>query len=167
MIHSIDEFSQTWQQHSDATRKIFGALTDKSLAQRVSPEDRTLGRIAWHIVQSIPEMAGRTGLKLDGPKPDAPLPKTAEEIKKGYDAVAKSLSEQVVKNWKDATLQIEDDMYGMKWKRGLSLRIIIDHEIHHRAQMTVLIRQAGLKVPGIFGPAREEWAGMGMAAPEI
>jgi hypothetical protein len=33
--------------------------------------------------------------------------------------------------------------------------------------MTVLMRQAGLKVPGVYGPAREEWAGMGMQAPEI
>jgi hypothetical protein len=33
--------------------------------------------------------------------------------------------------------------------------------------MTVLIRQAGLKAPGVFGPAREEWAGMGMTPPEI
>jgi uncharacterized damage-inducible protein DinB len=32
------------------------------------------------------------------------------------------------------------------------------HEIHHRAQMTVLMRQAGLKVPGLYGPAKEEWS---------
>ena len=35
-------------------------------------------------------------------------------------------------------------------------------EAHHRGQMTVLMRQAGLTVPGIYGPAQEEWAAMGM-----
>jgi uncharacterized damage-inducible protein DinB len=28
--------------------------------------------------------------------------------------------------------------------------------------MTVLMRQAGLKVPGIYGPSREEWSQFGM-----
>jgi uncharacterized damage-inducible protein DinB len=32
--------------------------------------------------------------------------------------------------------------------------------------MTVLMRQAGLKVPGIYGPSYEEWLQFGMKAPE-
>jgi uncharacterized damage-inducible protein DinB len=38
----------------------------------------------------------------------------------------------------------------------------MSHEIHHRGQMTVLMRQAGLKVPGVYGPSREEWTAYGM-----
>jgi uncharacterized damage-inducible protein DinB len=30
--------------------------------------------------------------------------------------------------------------------------------------MTVLMRQAGLRVPGIYGPAKEEWEEHGMPA---
>lgn len=33
--------------------------------------------------------------------------------------------------------------------------------------MTVLMRQAGLTVPGIYGPAKEEWATFGMEAPKM
>jgi hypothetical protein len=33
--------------------------------------------------------------------------------------------------------------------------------------MTVLMRQAGLKVPGIYGPAKEEWSIYGAPVPEI
>lgn len=167
MFHSIKEFSETWKQHSEATEKILAALTDKSLSQKVGPDDRTLGRMTWHIVTAIPEMMGRVGLKLNGPAAESPLPKTAAEMSKGYNTLAKSLQEQVEKDWKDDTLQIEDDMYGFKWKRGLTLRILVDHEIHHRGQITVLMRQAGLKVPGIYGPSREEWVNYGMPAPEI
>ena len=39
---------------------------------------------------------------------------------------------------------------------------MVKHEVHHRAQMTVLMRQAGLAVPGIYGPAAEEWEAMGL-----
>jgi len=167
MIHSIKEFETSWKQQSNGTRKVLAALTDQSLAQRVSPDDRTIGRVAWHIVGSVSEMGGRTGLKMAGPKHDDPVPKTAKEILDGYDKVAGSLLEQIQKDWDDKTLEVVDDMYGEKWPRGLSLRIIIDHETHHRGQLTVLMRQAGLKVPGVFGPAREEWAAYGAPPPEI
>jgi uncharacterized damage-inducible protein DinB len=73
----------------------------------------------------------------------------------------------VAKCWSDETLQIEDDMYGEMWKRGKTLGSLINHEIHHRGQMTVLMRQAGLKVPGIYGPSKDEWAQYGMKPPEI
>ena len=57
-------------------------------------------------------------------------------------------------------------MYGMSWKRGTTLSILVNHQAHHRGQMTVLMRQAGLMVPGVYGPAKEEWASMGMESME-
>ena len=46
-------------------------------------------------------------------------------------------------------------MYGQKWKKKFTLQALILHEIHHRGQITVLMRQAGLRVPGSYGPAKE------------
>lgn len=167
MFNSVNQFAEFWKSHSDATRKIFNALTEESLSAEVAPEHRNLKRMAWHIVVTIPEMAVRTGLELDGPKADSPMPESLREIQNGYDAIANSLLEQIQEKWTDETLQVEDDIFGESWKRGLSLRIIAEHEIHHRGQMTVLMRQAGLKVPGIYGPSREEWSGYGAPPPEI
>lgn len=53
-------------------------------------------------------------------------------------------------------------MYGETWKNGNVLRAVINHEAHHRVQMTVLMRP----VPGIYDPAEEEWAAMGMPPQE-
>jgi uncharacterized damage-inducible protein DinB len=167
MFTSVEGFKQTWKHCSESTSKVLAELTDKSLAQAVSKDDRTLGRMAWHLATAIPEMMGHVGLKIQGVNAEDPLPKTAAEIKKAYDAAAASLLEEISKNWKDDTLNIVDDMYGEKWPRGLTLRILIDHETHHRGQMTVLMRQAGLKVPGIMGPSRDEWSQIGMKPPEI
>ena len=80
-------------------------------------------------------------------------------FEQAYAAVAGELLKQVKAGWTDQTLTIEDDMYGEKWARGQSTRVLIDHQTHHRGQMTVLMRQAGLKVPGVYGPSKEEWAG--------
>jgi hypothetical protein len=48
--------------------------------------------------------------------------------------------------------------------RGQTLLYMIFHQAHHRGQITVLMRQAGLKVVGIYSPAQEEWAEQGMPA---
>jgi uncharacterized damage-inducible protein DinB len=167
MFNTIDGFRATWSHMSGNTKKIMENLTDDSLKQRVAGDHRNLGRVAWHIIQSIPEMAGQTGLKVRGPGEKEPVPETAAEIAGAYMAASDSLADQVSNNWKDKTLEVEDDLYGETWKRGLTLRILIDHEIHHRGQMTVLMRQAGLPVPGIYGPSKEEWARFNMKEPEI
>ncbi|NIM14371.1 MAG: hypothetical protein GTO45_20245 [Candidatus Aminicenantes bacterium] len=167
MFTSIEQFENEWQVVSDETRKIFSALTDESLGQSVADDHRTLGRMAWHIVQTIPDMAARVGLQVEGPAEDTPVPASADEIKQAYDNAARTLAQQINANWNDETLEVEDDMYGETWKRGATLYILIKHEIHHRGQMTVLMRQAGLKVPGIYGPSKEEWTQYGMPEPKI
>jgi len=167
VIRSIEDFRKAWSKESATTMKVFGEIKDPQINQAIAEGHRTLGRIAWHIAQTIPEMAGHTGLRINGPALNSPLPKSMETIKKGYETAASSLLEQVTKNWKDETLAVEDDMYGGKWSRGATLTAIILHEVHHRGQMTVLMRQAGLKVTGIYGPSKEEWNQFGMQAPAI
>ena len=60
--------------------------------------------------------------------------------------------------WTDETLAEIKDMYGEQWSIATVLGILTSHQTHHRGQMTVLMRQAGLRVPGVYGPSREEWA---------
>jgi uncharacterized damage-inducible protein DinB len=167
MIRTINDFEMVWSRELESTQKILKHLTSESLAQAVNPEGRTLGRLAWHITLTIPEMMSRTGLAFDGPAHDAPVPATAREIFQTYGTLAIGLLEQIKRSWTDATLAVEDEMYGEKWKRGDTLIALILHQTHHRAQMTVLMRQAGLGVPGVYGPAREEWGAFGMPPPKI
>jgi len=166
MFHSLAEFYPTYEQFTSGTLKLFGALTDKSLDCCVTEGHRSTGQAAWHIVTSIPEMMSHTGLGLSSVDYHAPRPKKAAEIVSAYRRVSDELLSQIKKNWTDETLKVADDMYGSQWPRGLTLRILLDHEIHHRGQLTVLMRNAGLVVPGIFGPAKEEWAKFGGQPPE-
>ena len=166
MYYKIEDFLNDWEYEREATLKMLTNLTDESLNQRVTQQGRSLGFLAWHITISIGEMMARTGLKVDAPDENSDAPSSALEIKTTYNAASASLEEEIKCNWKDETLSIEDDMYGQKWKRGVTLGILITHQTHHRGQMTVLMRQAGLKVPGIYGPSYEEWATMGMEPPK-
>lgn len=167
MIRTIQDFEYDWSQELEATQKILKHLTDKSLSQAITPQNRTLGRLAWHITTNVVEAMQQMGLKFVGPNPDDPVPISAKAIFKAYSEVAISLLEQVKSSWTDATLEVEDEVYSNKWKRGKTLSALIIHQAHHRGQMTVLMRQAGLGVPGIYGPSRDEWATYGMQPPEV
>jgi len=167
MYHSIREFEESWKQESANTAKLLNALSDQSLSQEVAKDHRNLGRIAWHIVTTFPEMMKQTGLEVGSVKGDAPLPTSAKEIAAAYEKVSQELLDQITSKWSDESLQQEDEMYGMKWKKGSTLSILVNHEVHHRGQMTVLMRQAGLKVAGVYGPSYDEWDQFGQKPPEV
>jgi uncharacterized damage-inducible protein DinB len=167
MYRKIEDFILAWETESGATQKLLDALTDDSLQQQVVDGHRTLARIAWHVVTTISEMMAKTGLAITAVAPDAPVPGKAAPIQKAYAVVADELLKQIKTHWTDQTLAVVDDMYGEKWPRGQSARVLIDHQTHHRGQLTVLMRQAGLKVPGVYGPSKEEWAGYGAPPPEV
>jgi uncharacterized damage-inducible protein DinB len=167
MFRTIADFEKIWTDESASVLKLFNVLTDASLAQPVTAGHRTLGRIAWHVVTSITEMMPKTGLTIAGPDPEAPVPATAAEIRSAFETASKSLLQQIKSNWTDNTLNIEDDLYGFKWARSYTLFILVIHQTHHLGQMTVLMRQAGLTVPGIYGPSKEEWEQFGMPEPQV
>ncbi len=167
MFRRVSDFLASWDQERAATLKVLEALDDRSLQQATGPDHRSLGRLAWHITVTIPEMMERTGLRLSGPAQDAPPPPRAADIVAAYDNASQSLADQVRAGWDDATLEVEDDMYGERWARGRTLSALVAHQTHHRGQMTILMRQAGLKVPGVYGPSREEWSAFGMEPPAV
>jgi len=163
MFSRIEDFVSAWNHESQSTLKLMRACTDASLSQPVGPGGRTLGRLAWHITVTLPEMLGHAGLPVTGPAQGSPVPPLAA-IVAAYEASAKAVGAEVAAKWTDAMLAERVPMYGEQWRRGDVLNSLIVHQAHHRGQMTVLMRQAGLTVPGVYGPAAEEWAAMGMPA---
>jgi uncharacterized damage-inducible protein DinB len=167
MYTAISHFINEWNQEAASTQKVLDALTDESLQQKVSPEDRTLGAIAWHIVSSTPGMLMEFGITVEAVKDESSIPTSAREIAETFRNVSANTSQAVGQQWTDQSLSEMKNVFGMDLPRSVMLNMLIKHIVHHRGQMTVLMRQAGLKVPGIYGPSREEWSQMGMEAPSI
>ena len=164
MFRIIEDFQTAWAYEAEMTGKLLLNLTDESLGQKVYDEGRTLAYLGWHMTLTLGEMLGKVGLTIDAPAEDAECPTSAVEIARLYGIGGKSVGDEVAKNWTAETLLIEDDMYGETWSRGMTLFYLIAHQAHHRGQMEVLMRQAGLRIPGIYGPSKEEWAAFGAPA---
>ncbi|MEW9668242.1 DinB family protein [Ammoniphilus sp. 3BR4] len=167
MFLSIDGFVKTWEFESAATQKMMDRLTDASLHQAVKPNDRTLGGLAWHIVGAIQSIMGQTGLDFEAPAVGAPVP-GAREVADAYRKTSGAFIQALQNQWTDQNLMETCNMFGQfEWPKGQALATLVNHQIHHRGQMTVLMRQADLIVPGVYGPAKEEWSQLGMDAPEV
>ncbi|MDF2679153.1 MAG: DinB family protein, partial [Brevibacillus sp.] len=108
-----------------------------------------------------------TSLTFDAPAEDYPVPTTAQFIADSYHQASNAFVKALKKEWTDHTLQERIEFIGQQMPNGSLLMFLIQHQSHHRGQMTVLMRQAGLTVPGIFGPSKEEWAKFGMEAPQM
>jgi uncharacterized damage-inducible protein DinB len=164
MFRLLQDFQQNWTEESEMTHKIMVALTNESLEQRVTPDGRSIGFLAWHIVQSLRDMMVQAGLPLDVPELSREVPSSAMDIAATFEHISRAVLDALLQHWNDGMLLEEVEMYGSKWTRGQTLLYLVLHQTHHRGQITVLMRQAGLRVPGTYGPSREEWALIGMPA---
>jgi uncharacterized damage-inducible protein DinB len=165
MYYKIEDFVNDFDLESAATLKLLNNLTDKSLNQKVTETGRSLGKIAWHITCAFSEMGTAAQLKLAAVD-EKTIPVSAKAIADEYSRSSAAFKEVVQKEWTDESLTDVINMYGESWTKGQTLTVLIVHQIHHRGQMTVLMRQAGLKVSGVYGPAFEEWESMGMPPQE-
>jgi uncharacterized damage-inducible protein DinB len=168
MYHKLQDFLNDWAYESEATLKVFNNLTDESLTKNVGDNIRTAGRLAWHITGAISELGQRMGLTLNKIDQDSAFPTNAKEIVDEYKQTSDGLIKEIKAKWNDDTLLIEDVTVGPGeiWSREKTLGALVTHQIHHRGQLTVVMRLNGLKVPGNYGPAKEEWAQMGKPAQE-
>lgn len=166
MYSELSGFLTEWKYESESTLKIFNELTDDSLNKKFNENVRTPGRLAWHLVTTIGEMVQRSGLKFDATPEDTPVPDTTKEVCDEYKRSSDEMVSALQNEWNDESLNEEVNMYGQTWKKGTILSVLVKHQAHHRGQLTVIMRLAGLKVPGVYGPAKEEWVNMGMEAQE-
>ena len=162
MYYTINEFLEDWKTESEATLKIFKNITDESLNMTMLNYKRTIGRLAWHITSSIGETMKAAGSPIDAIEESDDQPNSASKIIEEYEKASNNMITKIKSDWTDAALKEEVGMFGEMWTKEFTLKVIITHQIHHRSQMTVLMRQAGLKVPGLYGPSYEEWQQFGM-----
>ncbi|RIW37332.1 hypothetical protein D3H55_04650 [Bacillus salacetis] len=167
MYQTINGFLNSWEMESSSTQKAMDNLTDDSLNQRIAEDHWTLGRLAWHITTAIKMITSQTNLAFEAPAEDFPVPESANYIAETYKSTNKAFINALQEQWKDEDLAKEINVFGRQMPAGSLLQFLLKHEIHHRGQMTVLMRQAGLNVPGIYGPSKEEWALMGMEPPKM
>jgi uncharacterized damage-inducible protein DinB len=166
MYRELNDFIEDWKYESESTLRYFQAINSNVLDIKLNENIRSIGRLCWHITITISEMMNKTGLQVSGPAEHSQPPATMQEIINAYQHSSASLVSNITSSWNNSSLLEEKEMYGEKWSVGKTLSVLITHQVHHRGQLSVLMREQGIKVPGIYGPAKEEWAQWQMPAAE-
>ena len=133
--------------------RVFGALSDDSLAQSVKPGGYTLGWVAAHLTNSILGIPAHAGLVAP---PAGGTLATVAEIVSAYEHNTKLVADAVQEKWSNEQLGEEVPAFGQSFRRGAILGLLVAHQAHHRGEMMVLMHQAGLKVPGVYGPSADD-----------
>lgn len=162
MYNSIESFLSDFEHEFDSTNKYFSAITDDILEKKFHQNIRTIGWLSWHIVSSIPEMLNHAGFQICINHNLDSQPSSVDELITTYHTFYQEAVLQIKKTWKDDMLNEDVSMYGQVWKKGLVLSSLLFHQCHHRGQLSILMRLADCKVPGIIGPSKEEWMTYGL-----
>ncbi|MDQ0884324.1 DinB family protein [Peribacillus sp. V2I11] len=167
MYITISDFIKEWNKEAILTQNVLDSLTDDSLEQQVYPEGRTLGRIAWHFTTTIPDYLAHFGLKIDRIESSENVPSSAQEIAITFKNVSSHAAEIIEHQWTDESLEQIQEAFGRLETNASILMGLIKHIVHHRGQVTVLMRQAGIKPSGVYGPPKEDWIHLGVENPPL
>ena len=166
MYITIEDFIKEWNREAMLTQKVLDGLTDDSLQQQVYPEGRTLGRIAWHFTSNIPDYLVHFGLKMERVDSDS-MPSSAKQIAETFKNISADAAKVIQEQWKDESLKTIQEAFGRQESNASILMGLIKHIVHHRGQLTILMRQAGLKPFGVYGPPKEDWIHFGVENPPL
>lgn len=156
----------TGRRNKNLQFNFFSKISDDKLSTTVSDNVRSLGRLAWHITQTLTEMPSKAGIVENDVLENRAIPTTMNKIIETYKKHSKELIKLLEQSWSDSSLTEIINIYGQSWEKRKILFVLITHQIHHRAQMTVLMRMQDILVPGIYGPSKEEWINYGMTPQE-
>jgi uncharacterized damage-inducible protein DinB len=152
------------------TRKMLDAIpADADYNYKPNPKSMSLGRLAGHVAETAGEWALSTLAKdkiemKAGEKYEPYVPASKEALLARFDketAETKAIlagfkPEQWDGNWKfvaGTQAWIDDTKYEV-WRSW-----VMNHLIHHRAQLGVYLRLLGAKVPGTYGPSADDMPG--------
>lgn len=154
MYRVAEDFVKDWAISSKAALNVMKAIPNDKMEVAIVEGHNSLGWLAWHLVSVAGAFGHFAGLQIPAPGPDMPQPETMEEIAEKYEQVREAYKKEVA-TLTNEQLEEEVSAFGGTMKRGELLSKVITHQTHHVGQMTVLLRQAGLKVPPVMGPTKE------------
>jgi uncharacterized damage-inducible protein DinB len=152
-----------FDQEMASTRKILNCVPEDKYSWKPHEKSMTLGRLASHVAE-LPHWAvetmNRETLELTpGMKPW--IAASQAGLLAGFDrnvAEARAL----IAGASDADLAVEWSLiFGghkvLTMPRGAVLRsVVMNHLIHHRAQLGVYLRLNDVAIPGMYGPSADE-----------
>jgi uncharacterized damage-inducible protein DinB len=145
------------------TRKTLERIPESKLDYKPDPKSMGMAQLAGHVA----EMTGWAVDVCTKPEFDIPadfkpfIPTSAAELVEKFDknaaaaraALADLTDQAMMETW---TLKFNGSPMMSMPRIALLRGMIMNHIIHHRAQLTVYYRLTGVPVPALYGPSADE-----------
>ncbi len=156
------------EQEAAATKRLFERVPEDKLSWKPHAKSRTLGELAMHIAQ-VP--GGVSGMVLQDSVeiPSFESETTAKSRKElmqtldeGLAVARKNLNKMDDAKMKSDWSAKKDGQTVMTMPRAAFLRmVLLNHNYHHRGQLTVYLRMLNVPLPSVYGPSADENPFMG------
>jgi uncharacterized damage-inducible protein DinB len=161
----IDALLPEFDREMGLTRKLLDRVPDGQFDWKPHPTSVTLGRLAEHLTE-MPLWAVTTmtqsELEATTQRPaDYQPPTTRAAVLAQFDAQVKTGRASLVGKTDpefDAPWKLKNEgkeVFTMP-KAAVMRNFVLNHMIHHRAQLSVYLRMLGVKIPSIYGPSGDE-----------
>jgi uncharacterized damage-inducible protein DinB len=159
-----------FDQEMASTRKILACVPEDKFKWQPHEKSMTLGRLASHVAE-LPRWAVETIARetLELTPDQKPFSATSkEELLTAFEknaadartAIAGATDEQLAVIWS----LIFGGRKAFSMPRSMVLRsVVMNHLIHHRAQLSVYLRLNDVAIPGMYGPSADEKGSFGAA----
>lgn len=149
-----------WQGESEATIRMIQAIPADKLNKKVHDKFKTAAELAAHLIESIDSIADSIDAGKAVFTAIENVPNNVDTLVKMYkDAYEKSYKKVETLTDKQLQQKLPMEMNGELVWNPTTLEMIsgyICHEVHHRGQLSLMIRLFGGKVPGTYGPSGDE-----------
>jgi uncharacterized damage-inducible protein DinB len=145
------------------TRKLLECVPDGKFDYQPHPKSMSLGRLASHVAE-LPGWA-KTTLEVEllelGPEFKAHIAATRAELLDTFDKGVTEAREKIAAATDEDWQKMWTFKYGgkvvMSMPRAAVMRgVVMNHLIHHRAQLGVFLRLNDVAIPGMYGPSADE-----------
>jgi uncharacterized damage-inducible protein DinB len=157
----VDSILMEIDQEAQTTKRVLDRIPEDKLAWKPHPKAFSLGQQALHIA-SVPGSVAAAAVpdSMEAPNFSQPDAKSRKEV---LDTFSKSLeSAKVALKKMDARLMsmwslTKNGKVVMSIPRiGFIRAILMNHNYHHRGQLSVYLHILNVPVPSIYGPSADE-----------
>lgn len=142
---------------SQITRKVIAAIPQDKSGYRPDPMAKSALELAWHIVTGeVGLLDGIADMKFSMEDRYAAVPATIAEILAWYDENSKRALARVQAMTPEQLLTPVDFFGVLNLPVFHYVRIVNNHTVHHRGQLSTYLRPMGSKVPSIYGGSADE-----------
>src|SRR5262249_945217 len=159
LMNPVETFFAVWEREAQKTAEMLKMLPAGQYDFRPDASGRSLGELAWHLAELdayISFGVANGAFSQDAKPPNIKRPMTIEALAPGYKQIHEEAKERL-RALTVVDLDKEMQFFGSTLTvNSLLWDVLLLHWIHHRGQLSLLVRLAGGVVPPIFGPTREQ-----------